>query len=279
MLPSANITTVIVAYNSGDWLLRAVSACLNCAEIAEVIVCDNASNDGCTSSLKGLARVKITQLQQNYGFSTACNVGWRQAQSEFVLFLNPDCELKPGQLSALLNAFSADSQIGIASAQLINLDGTPQQPSLRRAPTPTRALAQMLGLSKIWPHLGVNMPAPKPAARMRVDACSGALMLMRRSLLNQLNGFDEGYFLHCEDLDLCRRAVQAGFSVQVDTRVEVLHAKGTSSSAVPKLVAQAKLHGMRRYFEKFDAHASLLPVRWLIRSAIAILLAAQKLRR
>ena len=275
----ANITTIIVAFNSGDWLLRAVSACLSCAEISEVIVCDNASSDGCTLALAGLARVKITHLPQNFGFGTACNVGWRQAQTEFVLFLNPDCELKPGQLGALIDVFTKNSQAGIVSAQLINLDGTPQRPSLRRAPTPRRALSQILGLHKIWPNLAVNMPAPKPAACVRVDACSGALMLMRRSLLDQLAGFDEGYFLHCEDLDLCRRVEHAGLSVQVDTRVEVLHAKGTSSTAVPALVAQAKLRGMQRYFEKFDAKSTFLPMRWLIRTTLAVRLMATKFRR
>ena len=279
MQSGANITAVIVAFNSGDWLLRSVSACLRCAEIYEVIVCDNGSSDGCTAALAALPRVTTIHLQRNFGFSTACNVGWRRASQEFVLFLNPDCELRAGQLNALLDAFIADPQAGIVSAQLINLDGTPQQPSLRRAPTPARALAQMLGLGKIWPNSGINMRAPQPASRVQVDACSGALMLMRRSLLEKLNGFDEGYFLHCEDLDLCRRTIHAGFNVQVDTRVAVLHAKGTSSAAVPRLVALSKLNGMRRYFDKFDACDCILPVRWLIRSAIAIRIAAQKLRR
>jgi N-acetylglucosaminyl-diphospho-decaprenol L-rhamnosyltransferase len=274
----ANITVVIVAFNSGDWLLRAVMSCLQCTEIARVIVCDNASSDDCTSGLPGMARVQVEQLEQNFGFSTACNVGWKLAKTEFVLFLNPDCELQIGQLSQLLHAFNEDSRAGIVSAQLVNEDGSAQKPSLRRAPTPKRAVAQMLGLTSIWPNLGIHVLPPAVAKLVKVDACSGALMLMRKTLLEQLNGFDEGYFLHCEDLDLCRRTIAMGFSVQVDTRVSVLHAKGTSSAAVPKLVQRAKLLGMQRYFEKFDAAKLVLPIRLLFRAVIWLRISAQNLR-
>lgn len=268
MTIDASITVVIVAFNSGDWLLRSVQSCLRCAEITEILVCDNASSDTSLKAIAGFARVQIQTLTENFGFSTACNVGWRRVKTEFVLFLNPDCELQTGQLGQLMQLFASDSRAGIVSSQLVNEDASPQAPGLRRDPTPWRILAHFSGLARLFPQLAINICPELTAGVQSVDACSGALMLMRKSLLEQLEGFDEGYFLHCEDLDICRRTRALEKRVLVDTRVKVLHAKGTSSASVPGLVARAKLLGMQHYFEKFDAQTTNMPLRLVIRGVI-----------
>lgn len=237
---------VVVAFNSGPWLARAVAQALASPGVDLVWVVDNNSSDDCLAALTN-PRIRCVRNTENLGFGTAANQGWRASAAEHILFLNPDCLLGPDDLQRLSEALH-ESTVGLVSAQLLNSDGSPQRASLRYDPTPTRAICEALG----WHARGVHQQPPNVAGLVEVQACSGALMLMPRRVLEQCQGFDEQYFLHCEDLDLCRRVRDLGYRVLVDTRVRVPHAKGTSSVSVPRLVIEAKYRGMLHYFEKFD---------------------------
>jgi N-acetylglucosaminyl-diphospho-decaprenol L-rhamnosyltransferase len=254
-----SVDVIIVAFNSGHWLARAVQSALNARLVDSVIVVDNASTDTSLSHLPLDPRLHILRNARNLGFATACNLGAARSAAQQLLFLNPDCILAVNDVAQLAAHLQAD--VGIVSAQLLNQDGSSQAASLRYDPTPRRAIAQALGLAQ----LGVHQAAPATPGVVQVQACSGALMLMPRALFTQMDGFDSGYFLHCEDLDLCRRVRAAGWRVLVDTRVRVLHNKGTSSSGNAQLVARAKYAGMLRYFQKFDAAQSSWPMRILVR--------------
>lgn len=238
---------VIVAFNSGPWLARAVESALATHGVDRVWIVDNGSTDGSLSTLTN-PRVQCLLNEKNVGFATAANRGWRASTAEQVLFLNPDCELAPDDLRQLTQTLINEPKVGVASAQLLNSDGSAQQASLRFDPTPKRAIFEALG----WRSRGVHRQPPKIGDLVEVEACSGALMLMPRAVLEHCHGFDEGYFLHCEDLDLCRRVRGLGYRILVDTRVRIPHAKGTSSTSVARLVIEAKYRGMLRYFEKFD---------------------------
>lgn len=246
---------VIVAFNSGEWLARAVASSLSAQGVDKVWVVDNGAPDASASTLSNV-RVQYIQNARNVGFATAANIGWRASSAEQILFLNPDCELAATDVTALSQILAQHNDAGIVSAQLLNCDGSAQQASLRFDPTPKRAIFEALG----WRSRGIHQRPPVRPALIEVEACSGALMLMPRVVLEQSQGFDEGYFLHCEDLDLCRRVRDLGYRVLVDTSVRVLHAKGTSSATVARLVIEAKYHGMLRYFEKFDRAQTS---RWL----------------
>ena len=260
MTDCVGVDVVIVAFNSGRWLARAVASALAATDVARVIVVDNASNDESLMSLPLDARLTVLKNASNQGFAVAANRGCKAATAANVLILNPDCVLGQHDVRALLSARSEQSAVGIMSAQLLNTDGSLQRQSLRLDPTPKRAIAESFG----WQAAGIHIPAPANPSVVEVEACSGALMLLEKSLFESLNGFDEEYFLHCEDLDLCRRVRQLKLRVLVNTRVRVVHDKGTSSAAVPRLVAQAKYRGMLRYFEKFDAAQTSWPLRIVV---------------
>jgi N-acetylglucosaminyl-diphospho-decaprenol L-rhamnosyltransferase len=258
---SCSADVVIVAYNSGDFLNRCVHSVLATSGVDRVLVIDNASTDQSVANLVADNRLIVLTQPKNLGFAAAANIGWQSSRQPWVLFLNPDCELKSNDLSELMQAAQQTAKPGIISCMLCNADGSDQRTSLRFDATPKRAIAQALGLSA-W---GINRKAPNPAALVTVEACSGALMLMPREVLRACGGLDEGYFLHCEDLDLCRRVRALGYAVLVDTRVRVRHDKGTSSAAVPRLVADAKYFGTLRYFDKFDASNTPTPIGWLLK--------------
>ena len=260
MTDCVEVDVVIVAFNSGHWLARAVASALAATDVARVIVVDNASSDASMLLLSIDARLLLLKNASNLGFAAAANRGCRAATAANVLILNPDCVLGQHDVRALLSARSEQNAVGIISAQLLNTDGSLQRQSLRLDPTPKRAIAESIG----WHAAGIHIPAPAIPSVVEVEACSGALMLLEKSVFDSLNGFDEGYFLHCEDLDLCRRVRLAKLRVLVDARVRVMHDKGTSSSAVPRLVAQAKYRGMLRYFEKFDSAQTSWPLRAVI---------------
>jgi N-acetylglucosaminyl-diphospho-decaprenol L-rhamnosyltransferase len=241
-------SVVVVAHDSGAWLARCAATVLAQDAPLELIVVDNASRDDGVARLPPDPRLRVLRSERNLGFGAGCNRGAALAGGDLLLFLNPDCELPPGALAALRARLEARPDLVILGAQLLDPDGTPQAAARRRTPTPGRALRRVLGRAD-----ALELQHDAPGGLEPVEAVSGALMLLPRDCFAALGGFDEGYVLHCEDLDLCRRTLLAGGGIAVDHDVRVLHHKGTSSRARPVWVEWQKHRGMLRYFRRFDA--------------------------
>lgn len=252
---------IIVAHNSGATLSDCVARVLGQGGEVEVIVVDNASVDGAVDALADDVRLRRIHNADNPGFSAACNRGAGLAKGERLLFLNPDCLLPPGALQRLGEHLDADPGLALLGAQLLDPDGRPQAAARRSTPTPSRVLGQR------WrrPETPVG-----DAPVQDVEAISGALMAMRRSWFERLGGFDAGYRLHCEDLDLCRRALLAGGRLAIAADVRPIHLKGSSSRRRPIWVEWHKHRGMLRYFRKFDAAGSPLWLRAAVPFGIAL---------
>ena len=259
-------TVVIVAADSGADLARGIAALLASTAPLEIVVSDNASRDGSVDAVaarwRDEPRVRIVRNGANLGFGAGCDRAATHAQGDALLLLNPDCCVEPDTLARLRALLDADASIGLIGARIVDDAGTVEPASRRRDPTLRRALCAMSGLARFetrWPALaGTNLPwrdAATAPALEDVDAVSGALMLLRTDVFRRLGGFDEGYFLHCEDLDLCRRVRDAGLRVACANAVTVRHGKGTSSRARPFFVARHKHRGMWRWFRKFDPAA------------------------
>jgi N-acetylglucosaminyl-diphospho-decaprenol L-rhamnosyltransferase len=257
---------VVVSHDSGEWLPRCIAAVLAQDAPVEVIVVDNASRDGSLGKLPRDPRVRLLRNEGNRGFAVACNQGAAATPASHLLFLNPDCELPADAVRRLRALLAQDASLAVLGAQLVNSDGTPQAASRRRTPTPTVAIKRALGLGGKTLEIDEPLDATGPVSF--VDAVSGALMLLPHRIFEALGGFDEGYVLHCEDLDLCRRALLAGHRVGIANEVRVLHHKGTSSRARPMWVEWQKHRGMLRYFKKFDAASSPLWLRLAVRLGV-----------
>jgi GT2 family glycosyltransferase len=249
------LSVIVVAADSGPALRECVRSVLGWPLRLELLVLDNASSDGVPQAVARAwahdPRLQVTYNRENLGFGAAVNRGAAQSSGEVLLVLNPDCVLEASDATRLLEVLNGDANIGLVGAVACNAQGKPDPASWRRDPLLRHALASMLGLA----HAGVNITRPLPDHPVDAEAVSGALMLLRRRVFEHVGGFDPGYFLHCEDLDLCRRIRDAGLRVVLAADVRVLHAKGGSSAHRPIFVSRHKHRGMWRWFHKFDPAA------------------------
>ena len=260
----ATLTSIlIVAADSGSTLRECVTRALASNVPVEVIVVDNASCDGVPQALARACehdeRLRVICNHANLGFGLAVNVGARQAQGDTLLVLNPDCLLETDAVARMLDVLHTKPDAGLVGAVVCDADGTPDPASRRRDPLVRRSLNAMTGRAKREAEdarcEGVDVPGPIPQEPIEVENVSGALMLLPRAVFERLQGFDEGYFLHCEDLDLCRRVRDAGYTVWLAGDVRVHHGKGGSSRHRPVFVSWHKHRGMWRWFRKFDPAA------------------------
>jgi len=260
------VSVVVVAADSGPLLRDCVRRVLACDVPLEMILVDNASSDGVPQAIARAhehdTRLHLVYNHANLGFGPAVNRGVAHSHGKSVLVLNPDCLIDDDTLRRLLDVVITHPRVGVVGAVVCDEHGVPDPASYRHDPLLARAMNTLFKRG----GEGVNVEGPMPEELVEADAVSGALMLMPRRVFEYLAGFDEDYFLHCEDLDLCRRVRDAGYKVMLAGDVHVLHGKGGSSRHRPVFVSLHKHRGMWRWFRKFDPAARkwwLAPLVWL----------------
>jgi N-acetylglucosaminyl-diphospho-decaprenol L-rhamnosyltransferase len=249
------ISIIVVSADSGPMLRECIYGVLGFSLPLEVLLIDNGSNDGIPQAIgrgrESDHRLKIIYNHKNLGFGPAVNRAAAQARGHMLLILNPDCMITESELQRLLEIAVKEPKIGLLGAVVCDEKGVPDPASYRRDPVLQRALTTLFKRN----DEGVTIDGPMPDHVVEAEAVSGAVMLMPRRVFEWLNGFDEAYFLHCEDLDLCRRVRDAGWRVLLAGDVHVLHGKGGSSRHRPVFVSYHKHRGMWRWFRKFDPAA------------------------
>lgn len=264
---------MIVNYNAGEHLSNCIESLIP-QTVQSIIVVDNASTD---SSLALIAekysnepRLKIIKNTTNVGFATACNIGIAATTQAFILFLNPDCILPVDSLNRMIEVLTSASDVGMAGGFLANPDGSEQIGGRRLIPTPWLTLIRVFKLSFLAKHhpewfADFNLhQQPLPDKPIEVEAISGACMLVKRQALDEVGGFDEGYFLHCEDLDWCLRFWEKKWKILFVPNAEVIHDQGTCSRSRPIFVEWHKHKGMMRFYRKFFRHQYPGPLMWLV---------------
>ena len=219
-------------------------------------VVDNASRDGTVEAVRReFPEVQLVASPRNLGFAAANNLALRRTTAPYVLVLNPDTQVTPGALDRMLELMDAHPEVGIAGCRLERDDGTFDHAARRSFPTPLGALGHFTGL-------GRRDGAPAALAQYRapdvaegpVDAVNGAFMLIRREALDQVGLFDEGYWMYMEDLDLCYRFQQAGWTTWYEPAVTVVHTKGATSGRFRSSRLNYAFHyGMLRFYRKHYA--------------------------
>ncbi|AKK68917.1 glycosyltransferase family 2 protein [Xanthomonas translucens] len=252
------MAVVVVTYESGSTIDACLQRLRTAADVAQIRVVDNASRDDTLAIVQRHAledrRVRFVANPDNPGFASACNQGAAASDAPWLAFVNPDLMVEADTL-ALLRAQVAALGDALLGVEQVDEHGRADAAVRRRDPDFAAMLRHPLAGSRL--ALAVDPAQPL----QRVDAISGALMLLPRALFDRIGGWDAGYRLHAEDLDLCRRARQAGATVAVCNRLRVLHVRGVSSRKRPWFVEWHKHRGLWRYFRKFEAPARPAPVR------------------
>jgi len=270
-----SVSVVMVVYMTGEALDQSVACVLSDPLVDEFVVVDNGSTPGEASSLRSLAerdeRVTLLSGHGNVGFARGANLGARAARGDLLVFLNPDAFLQPGCIAALAREIEARPAPCIVGGRVLNADRTEQRGARRGDITPMTALVSLSRLSGRVPalreyevHWESDAPPEGPAA---VPTISGACFCMRREDFDAVDGFDEGYFLHVEDVDLCWRVRQQGGAVVFHPKAEVIHLGHTSQTS-PLRVEFHKGVGLARYFRKRAQNISQRLIAWALSPVI-----------
>jgi N-acetylglucosaminyl-diphospho-decaprenol L-rhamnosyltransferase len=261
-LTTHDLTVILVSRDTHDLTVRclaATGASLAGAGVTwEVLLIDNASTDGTVDAVRAaFPEVRIIETGANRGFGAGCNLGLRAARGRAILFLNPDTEPLADAIPRLLDALRADPALGLVGPALRYPDGRPQG-ARRRFPTRLTPFLESTIVQQYWPRnrvLDRYYLADRPDdAPQDVDWLYGACLLARRSALRAVGGFDEGYFMYSEELDLCARLRTAGWRIAYEPAATVVHHEGASSAlAVPGRHIDFNASKVRFYRRRYGA--------------------------
>ena len=232
------LSVIIVNYNVKYFLeqcLCSVQKAITSSGIdAEVIVIDNHSHDNSVSYLMPFFPcVKFITNDENTGFTRACNQGYKLSSGKYVLFLNPDTIVPEDCFSKCLAFFEANEDAGAVGVKMLDGHGRFLKESKRAFPSPFTSLFKLFGFARLFPkskifseyHLGYL----DENKNHEVDVLAGAFMMTRRNLMDELNGFDETFFMYGEDVDLSYRIQKMGYKNYYLAETSILHFKGEST--------------------------------------------------
>ncbi len=283
VVAKVDLSVIIVNWNGGELLRRSVESIVACPPSLdyEVVVIDNASTDGSIallreSQLAGLAdqRLRIIENSANLGFGQANNQAFALTDSPFLFLLNPDAEVTPGSIDQLIATVRSDSRVGAAGPRMLNSDGSLQISVWRTPPTVREILLSQMKLYHLLPrrlrgelllggHWDHNRERPVPML-------SGAAILVRRAVIEQVGGFDDRFHMYGEDNEWSLRITRGGWRLIFQPAALIIH-HGSQSS----LQRWNNLEKLRVQLEAYYLYQSLsLPRRRVIANYLAYYLAA-----
>lgn len=250
------LSIVIVNWNVRKDILNCISSIFANPPVNsfETIVIDNASRDGSTQEIKKqFPKVTCVHNDQNYGFAGANNQGIKLAKGEYLLFLNPDTIMHSGALDYLITFMDENKEVGACGPKLLNDDGSTQR-SVRKFPSYRGALYRFTFLKyfKIFKNIYRNwmMKDFDYESLIDVDQLMGAALLVRKSIIDKIGGFDECFFMYYEEVDLCYRIKHNGWRIVFLPQACVTHLGGRSSQQIPVEKRIMMLKSMLKYFRK-----------------------------
>lgn len=286
-----DLSIVILTYNQLELTrqtLASIQESLDSGLLSiQTIITDNGSSEPIIEMVATeFPWVEIVDNGANLGFSAGNNRGVEKAKGKYVLFLNSDTKLVGAVLPVLVERLERDSMIGIATCRVELADGSIDPASHRGFPTPWRAFTYYSGLEKLFGgeffggyHLLGTRDLDVPH---EVEACTGAFLMMRKSLGDELGWWDEQFFMYGEDLDLCYRVKEKGLKVMFYPDQKIVHFKhssglkatqiadrksqiGTRKRTTEAFYDAMKLFYVKHYTDKYPAL-----VRWMVFAGIDV---------
>jgi GT2 family glycosyltransferase len=264
------LSIVIICWN--DWkvignCLRSICEGTHGIEY-EIIVSDNDSTDGSVENIRKLFPcVRVLENRANLGFAKGNNAGIRVASGEYILILNPDTIIHDGSIDRWIAFADRHPKAGAFGCRVQNPDGSYQE-SARPFHSVRSSLLTALYLRPLA-HLGKafiadKYPGWKGDSEREVDWQSGCCVMFRADVLRQISGFDEQFFYHFEEQDLCRRVWQAGYPIRFTPEASITHLGGQSVGRFPTRFAIETCRNGYRYFYKHFGEKGALKFRQIV---------------
>ncbi len=255
---------VIVSYNVRDLVLECIAS-LRADGVDQVVVVDNASADGSAEAVRRAEPgVEVLALPRNLGYGSAANRGVAHTSSPYVVVMNPDVVVAPGATKSLVGALEADPGLALVGPRVETPAGQ-LYPSARTFPALVDAAGHAF-FHFVWPDNPFSrryrMLDWDHAGPADVDWVAGNHILVRRRAWDEVDGFDEGYFMYMEDVDLCWRLRRAGWRIGYEPAARVVHAIGRSTDQTPYRMIAAHHRSLLRYARRTTTGTNrlLLPV-------------------
>ncbi|OHB44439.1 MAG: hypothetical protein A2Y13_08555 [Planctomycetes bacterium GWC2_45_44] len=252
-----NLSIIIVNYNTAGFLSQCLASCYkaDCRDAFEVIVVDNASSDdSCIIVERDFPQAKLIKNKKNCGFAAANNQGFKISQGRHILFLNPDTVVNPGTFEKMICFLDKNPDAGAAAPKLLYPDNSLQFSSrsfynIRTILLKRTFFGKIFPKSKIlrdylmadWNHNDIRA----------IDWALAACLMVRKDLFGKIGGFDEGYRLYFEDVDLCYRIDKAGYKIYYLPDAIVLHHHRRQSAEKLNMKAILHIRSAIRFFNKF----------------------------
>jgi N-acetylglucosaminyl-diphospho-decaprenol L-rhamnosyltransferase len=250
------LTAIVVNFEAGDLLTSCVRS-LEAEGVDQIIVVDNGSADRSLEVLRAAGtRAEIISAPTNRGYGAGVNLGARHADSSALLACNADLVLAAGALRPLLDDLQAMPDVAAVGPRLVTAEGE-VYPSARSFPSLAESAGHaFVGLfseqnkwTRSYKHLDQDLGTADGGAT-EVDWVSGACVAIRKEAFDSVGGFDEGYFMYVEDVDLCWRLRRAGWRIVYEPRSTVTHVQGVSTRHQPYRMIAAHHRSMWRYARK-----------------------------
>lgn len=259
------VSIVIVTYHNEANILPCLASIFKEALCkVEVVVVDNSTNDLTALQVEGFInnhpclRAVLLPQKTNVGFARGCNLGADAAKGEFLLFLNPDTVLKNDAPSLMKNFLNNNPEAGLVGPQILNPDGKIVK-TCRSLPDCTRIFLDMTGLDRLFGAYRLLHFSHRETRR--VDQVIGAAFFVRTALFFAMSGFDERFFIYFEEVDFCKRLLNAGLQVWFYPKARVEHIAGASTESVDHvadMVAQLRRSRLLYFKKHFPIWACLV---------------------
>jgi N-acetylglucosaminyl-diphospho-decaprenol L-rhamnosyltransferase len=257
------LDVVVVTYNPGSTLGTFLDSVPGAGAIASVIVVDSASPERTAREVARERKVRFHQMPQNLGYGAAANAGVRRGSAPWIAVCNADIEFDHGSLLALVRAGDEDPMIAAVGPRILEPDGQ-VYPSARPLPSlwlgAGHAIFGRVWSGNPWSTRYRTAIDPNEGAK-DVGWLSGSCLVVRREAFEAVGGFDEGFFMFMEDVDLCRRLGQRGFRCRWVPEAIVTHLGGHTWRADPAPMIRAHHESATRYVSLVYPHWYQAPLR------------------
>ena len=265
------LSIIIVNWNTCEITLQALRSVYQETQgfDFEVILIDNNSADKSVEKIRAeFPQVQLVVNTDNLGFGRANNQGLKIAKGEYIFLLNSDTIVLNGAIQTLVKYLDEHPAVAVLGPKLLNADKTFQHSCRRRLPNPLNSFFHLFGLARLFPKSKMATNYKRYADDSNVtepaEILSGAAMFFRRQVYETVGGFDERFFMYGEDVDLCKRILDAAYKIMFVHTAEIIHLGGASSKKRKTKSLINFYEAMWIYYDKHYHNQHIILFRWVI---------------